>query len=696
MRKSIHRLVAVASLVTFAGLAGCSSDPQAPDLSQQLEKDTGAPWTVYTDPRSNEVRFLAPRTPVKIGSGSPEENARAFFTRYRDSLHASGQADELQLVGSATDSRGNLHLRFAHFLPGTELPIFGAGSTAHFTPEGAVYWLETDFRADLADVDAHASVTQEEAMAAAVAHVQAECAVTGAPPIVAATDLGVLSDPETRATLAYRVAVTAPESSCLAPTVLVDATTGAPLKIEEGGHRVQEPTVGGSLFYRVKDFRDVKPISVTPVSGSASRFQMVSDDTSNLRVLTRSFGTGAIIQTNDITHWDESSSAKGAAADAHFHTRKALAFLRSFAANFDAHGKSGLVFPLSLDVNATVHDQSAANSNGSNAFATIDPVTKGDIIHFGDGNVAVHPNELPYSAAYDIVAHELAHLITFHTSNLKYENQSGALNESFSDVMAAAAEHADSPDDAENFLIGEDLFVKAANGGGPVLRSMTAPRSTAGVDHLSDLITCAKKVPPSRGNDQCGVHANSGIGNRAFSLIVQGGAVMKFTQNAPPVQRPVGVARGIGWERATELTYWATTGLTATATFENAALAQIAEAARTLDPEVEQAVVCAWHAVGVLSSSPEFDNLLGSTVCTPPAAPSPSPPPGPTPVNFCEDRGDALVCDPAAGAQAIQCKGGFAVPNDVEYCADPNARCKSVSAADLTALHTPTGELDCE
>ncbi len=696
MRKSLPRLVAFASLVAFAGLAACSSDPQRPDLSQQLEQDTGAPWTVYTDPRSNEVRFLAPKTPVKIGTGSPEENARAFFTHYRDSLHASGRANELQLVGSATDSRGNLHLRFAHFLPGTEIPIFGAGSTAHFTPEGAVYWLETDFRADLADVDAHASVTQEEAMAAAVAHVQAECAVTGAPPVVAATDLGVLSDPETRATLAYRVAVTAPESSCLAPTVLVDATTGVPLKIEEGGHRVQEPTVGGSLFFRVKDFRDVKPISVTPVSGSASRFQMVSDDTSNLRVLTRSFGTGAIIQTNDITHWDESSSAKGAAADAHFHTRKALAFLRSFAANFDAHGKSGLVFPLSLDVNATVHDQSAANSNGSNAFATIDPVTKGDIIHFGDGNVAVHPNELPYSAAYDIVAHELAHLITFHTSNLKYENQSGALNESFSDVMAAAAEHADSPDDAANFLIGEDLFVKAANGGGPVLRSMTAPRSTAGVDHLSDLITCAKKVPPSRANDQCGVHANSGIGNRAFSLIVQGGAVMKFTQDAPPVQRPVGVARGIGWERATELTYWATTGLTATATFENAALAQIAEAARTLDPEVEQAVVCAWHAVGVLSSSPEFDNLLGSTVCTPPAAPSPSPPPGPTPVNFCEGRGDALVCDPAAGAQAIQCKGGFAVPNDVEYCADPNARCKSVSAADLTALRTPTGELDCE
>ncbi len=150
--------------------------------------------------------------PVRIGSGTPEEDARAFFTRYRESLPASGRPDEIRLVGSATDARGNLHLRFTHFLPGTELPIFDAGSTAHFAPDGAVYWLETDFRADLADVQRQAAVTKEQAMAAAIAHVQAECAATGARPLVAATDLGVLSDPETPATLAYRVAVTAPES----------------------------------------------------------------------------------------------------------------------------------------------------------------------------------------------------------------------------------------------------------------------------------------------------------------------------------------------------------------------------------------------------------------------------------------------------------------------------------------------------
>ncbi|CAN5925391.1 neutral metalloprotease NprE [soil metagenome] len=693
MRRSLPRHVAIPFLAAFAALAACSSDPQSPDLESQLEKDTGASWTVYTDPRSNEVRFLAPKTPVHIGSGTPEENARAFFTRYRDSLHASGRADEIRLVGSATDSRGNLHIRFAHFLPGTELPVFGAGSTAHFTADGAVYWLETDFRADLADVDGNASVTKEAAADAAIAHVLASCDTTGALPVAAATDLGVLSDPDTHATLAYRVAVTAPDSSCLAPAVLVDARTGAPIKIEEGAHSVQDPTVGGSLFFRLKDFRDVKPISVTAVSGSSSKFQMVSSEPA-LRVLTRSFGTGAVIQTNDIAHWDESSSAKGAAADAHFHTHKALPFLRSFAANFDAHGKGGLVFPLSLDVNATVHDQSKANDFGSNAFATIDPATKGDIIHFGDGNVAKHPNELPYSAAYDVVAHELTHLITFHTSNLKYENQSGALNESFSDVMGAAAEHAESHDDAKSFLIGEDLFVKGVDGKGQVLRSMTAPRSTAGVDHMSDLITCPKNAAPTRDNDMCGVHSNSGIANRAFSLIVQGGAVMRFPKDAPPVMRPVGVTTGIGWERATELTYWAMTGLTATATFENAALAQMAEASRTLDPVVEQAVVCAWHAVGVLAGSDELEKLLGSTVCMPWSPPAP--PPGPAPVNFCEGHGDALVCDPAAGSQAIQCKGGLTVPNDTEFCADPNARCKSVSASDITALRTPTGELDCE
>lgn len=690
--RRIHRHIGIPLLALVASQVACSSDPESPDLAARLENDTGVAWTVYTDPRSNEVRFLAPKTPVAIGEGSPERKARAFFTRYGDALHASGQADEIRASAAVTDARGGVHVRFAHFLPGTELPVFGSGSTMHFTPEGAVYWMQTDFRADLAAVDGNASVTKGDSMDRAVAHVEASCGAFQGRATASAPELGVLSDPDTHAALAYRVPVAVQSAGCGSPSVFIDAKSGVPLKIEEGAHSVQEPTVGGSLFFRVKDFRDVKPISVTTVPGAPSRFQMVSDDDAATRVITRSFATNLVIQTGDIAHWDEGAAAKGAAADAHFHTREALKFLRSFAGHFAEHGRDQLVFPLSRDVNVLVHDNSGP-SMGFNAFASFDPALNADRVSFGDGVIPSVPNALPFSAAYDVVAHELAHLITMHTSNLKYERDSGALNESFSDVMGAAAEHARNPDDRKNFLIGEDVFVPESSGM-TVLRSMSAPRSVSppSPDHTSDKVPC--KSAPGGNNDQCGVHANSGIPNRAFSLMVAGGGVMRFVGGKATEARPVGVEKGVGWEKATDITYWATTGLNATATFENAALAQIAEATRTNDLSAILAVTCAWHAVGVLTGSDEAEELLGATLCKPAAAAPP--PPAPSPVNFCAGRGDALVCDPASGFGAIQCKNGIEDLNGGQQCADTSQRCKHVSADDLTALKDPNGLIVCE
>ena len=45
-----------------------------------------------------------------------------------------------------------------------------------------------------------------------------------------------------------------------------------------------------------------------------------------------------------------------------------------------------------------------------------------------------------FAAGFDIVAHELTHGVTEFTSDLIYQNESGALNESFSDIMGTGAE----------------------------------------------------------------------------------------------------------------------------------------------------------------------------------------------------------------------------------------------------------------
>src|SRR5690606_25342549 len=80
-----------------------------------------------------------------------------------------------------------------------------------------------------------------------------------------------------------------------------------------------------------------------------------------------------------------------------------------------------------------------------------------------------------FTIAADIIGHELAHGVTQHTANLIYQGQSGALNESMSDVFGSLVKqrllgHTAAEAD---WLIGEGLFTSNVNGTG--IRSMKEP-----------------------------------------------------------------------------------------------------------------------------------------------------------------------------------------------------------------------------
>ena len=73
-----------------------------------------------------------------------------------------------------------------------------------------------------------------------------------------------------------------------------------------------------------------------------------------------------------------------------------------------------------------------------------------------------------FAAGFDVVAHELSHAVTEFTSSLIYQNESGALNESFSDIMGTGAEFyvrsTGRSDRAADYLIGEDIVTPARPG----------------------------------------------------------------------------------------------------------------------------------------------------------------------------------------------------------------------------------------
>ena len=140
----------------------------------------------------------------------------------------------------------------------------------------------------------------------------------------------------------------------------------------------------------------------------------------------------------------------------------------------------------------------------------------GERMVFGDGDGEVFQG---FTGSLDVIAHELAHGVVEDEGELLYRGQSGALNESISDVFGVLAEqHREGQTaDQANWLIGEGMFTDAVQG--RALRSLAAPGTAYDDDvlgkdpqpaHMRDFV-------PTR-EDNGGVHINSGIPNHAFYL----------------------------------------------------------------------------------------------------------------------------------------------------------------------------------
>lgn len=206
---------------------------------------------------------------------------------------------------------------------------------------------------------------------------------------------------------------------------------------------------------------------------------------------------------------------------------------------------------------------------------------------FGDGDAQIFAG---FTASLSVIGHELTHGVTQHSANLAYNGQSGALNESISDVFGALVEqfaHGQETTEA-SWLIGEGIFTAEVEGN--ALRSLKAPGTAYDDDVLGkdpqpgtmdDYVTTR--------DDNGGVHLNSGIPNHAFYLVAD-------------------AIGGKAWEHAGVIWYDAITNgkLGRRATFaefasatRDAAIARFGERSRESD-----AVADAWEAVGVRGTIP--------------------------------------------------------------------------------------------
>ncbi len=190
-----------------------------------------------------------------------------------------------------------------------------------------------------------------------------------------------------------------------------------------------------------------------------------------------------------------------------------------------------------------------------------------------------------FAGGLDIVAHELSHGVTEFTSGLIYQDESGALNEAFSDIMGVSAKFFFRPPgtgiNQANYGLGSDVI----RPGG--IRAFDNPGVFGDPDHYS------KKLITT--DDNGGLHTNCTIVDHAFYLAIEGGT-----------NRTSGLSvQGVGAtnrEQIEKIFYRGfTLMLTPNATFSMARAATI-QSARDLygvGSSAERAVTQAWTAVGI-------------------------------------------------------------------------------------------------
>jgi len=228
---------------------------------------------------------------------------------------------------------------------------------------------------------------------------------------------------------------------------------------------------------------------------------------------------------------------------------------------------------------ATVHFSQEFN----NAF------WNGKQMVFGDGDNVVF---VDFTRSLDVIGHELTHGVTDITNGLEYHNQSGALNESFSDVFGSLVKQKvnNQRADQADWLIGAEILAPGFNG--VALRSMKDPGSAyddprfGGKDpqpkHMRDFVV----LPDDDDNDSGGVHINSGIPNFVFYQVAT-------------------TLGGFAWEDAGAIWYQTLKQLSAQSDFQDCAdiSSQVAAIQFGAGSKQQRAVLDAWDNVGIKVSA---------------------------------------------------------------------------------------------
>ena len=497
------------------------------------------------------LRFstAAPNHALRGVADSGEISARHFLRNYRDLLRIEDSDSELALKRQQTDDQGNQH--FVYQQQVNDVPVWGSELMVHQRSDGSTYLFNGRYQPSI-KIDTTPRLSAAEAEQQVLQHL----GVTDLRSL--STELVVYPDSKLAARLAYKIDTLVDVGSRW--LYFIDAQSGKTLHrinytqqnmVNASGNNVQGNSVNfrawadGNTYVMLNTEIPILDNNPDPISNPAAKGDVMILDALNTTDRFR-YSTSNAVNSD----WDSAAvSAMENAVKVHDY------YLNTFnRSSIDGNGKN---------ITLIIHFDNQLN----NAF------WNGELMVYGDGDGQIFSQ---LAGCLDVAAHEMTHGVVQYSAGLKYENQSGALNEAYADIFGTMV-------DRDDWTVGEDCTVAAPG----YLRSLSDPAS--GFRSQPTKMSEYQNLPNTSEGDNGGVHINNSIPSHAAYLIAEG----LTSKN---------LGTSIGRDKMEQIFYRAlTTYLTASSQFIDArhATLQSAEDLYGVNSAEVTAVGLAWDAVEV-------------------------------------------------------------------------------------------------
>ncbi|MDD4052593.1 MAG: M4 family metallopeptidase, partial [candidate division Zixibacteria bacterium] len=441
---------------------------------------------------------------LSLSAGASDAQAAvSFVQRYKTLFRLANPVEELSQISENSDKLGKRHIRLQQVYKG--IPVWGHEIIVHKEPGGDVYGVSARYCPTPSDVDLTSDrISADEAVSVAMNDLSGTTAIRTFDGSMAR--LLHYSLPESELCIWVDENTQKPHLAWFVkfrPNIIddwyyfIDACSGAVL------HKYNNTNSDGPATTSATDLNGISQTINTYLVGSlyylidASRpiWQVVQPDIVNDprgALWTTTFGN------TDNGPWSHVMSANNTwndpvAVSAHYNVGQTFQYYYStFGRNAIDDSGTTIYSVIHVTKSGVSMDNAYWNYSGFMAY--------------GDGEVKFKP----LAGALDVAAHEMTHGVIQHTVNLEYQNQSGALNESFADVFGCMVDRAD-------WFIGEDIVRLSAFPSG-AMRNLADPHN--GGTNLDGYWQPAHMSEyRSDTADNGGVHINSGIPNRAAYLI---------------------------------------------------------------------------------------------------------------------------------------------------------------------------------